>query len=89
MAVDSFFLMSGFLLSSVLLPKLENGSLTGSVSNGGMGKGWMMKAYIHRYLRLTPTLLFVTLMFWKVLPLLGDGASWWPVAHAQAESCRK
>ncbi|CBJ27688.1 conserved unknown protein [Ectocarpus siliculosus] len=89
MAVDSFFLMSGFLLSSVLLPKLENGSLTGSVGSGGMGKGWMMKAYIHRYLRLTPTLLFVTLMFWKVLPLLGEGASWWPVAHAQAESCRK
>ncbi|CAN0202712.1 unnamed protein product, partial [Ectocarpus fasciculatus] len=89
MAVDSFFLMSGFLLSSVLLPKLENGSLTGSVGSGGMGKSWMMKAYIHRYLRLTPTLAFVTLMFWKVLPLLGDGASWWPVAHAQAESCRK
>lgn len=82
LAVDTFFLMSGFLLSSVLLPKLDSGSL-------GAGRSWIGKAYVHRYLRLTPTLAFVMLMFWKVLPLLGDGPGWWPVATAQAESCHK
>eukprot|EP00903_Cladosiphon_okamuranus_P009782 g9299.t1 len=82
LAVDTFFLMSGFLLSSVLLPKLDSGSL-------GSGRSWIGKAYLHRYLRLTPTLAFVMLMFWKVLPLLGDGPGWWPVANAQEESCYK
>lgn len=80
-AVDTFFLMSGFLVSSVLLSKL------GTESPGRYG--WIVKGYVHRYLRLTPTLAFVTLVMWKVLPLLGEGPSWWPIAAAQQERCRR
>lgn len=93
LAVDTFFLMSGFLLSSVLLPQLDAGTLSdlgrSITGSSGWRGSWMLKAYVHRYLRLTPTLAFATLMFWKVVPLLGSGAGWWPVAAAQEESCRK
>ncbi|CAN0116001.1 unnamed protein product, partial [Laminaria digitata] len=81
LAVDTFFLMSGFLLSSVLLPKLASGSL-------GRWR-WIGKAYLHRYLRLTPTLAFTTFFVWKVLPLLGEGPGWWPMAVGQADRCRR
>lgn len=81
LAVDTFFLMSGFLLSSVLLQKLDTGKLGKCV--------WVAKAYLHRYLRLTPTLAFVTFVYWKVLPLLGEGPAWWPVAVNQADACRR
>ncbi|CAM9828420.1 unnamed protein product, partial [Hapterophycus canaliculatus] len=93
LAVDTFFLMSGFLLSSVLLPQLDAGTLSdlgrSITGSSGWRGSWMLKAYVHRYLRLTPTLAFATLMFWKVVPLLGSGAGWWPVAAAQEESCRR
>lgn len=84
LAVDTFFLVSGFLLSSLLLPKLDSGLL-----GDGSSFAWITKAYAHRYLRLTPTLAFVTLMFWKVLPLLGEGASFWAVGSAVEERCSR
>lgn len=84
LAVDTFFLVSGFLLSSLLLPKLDSGLLDGSTR-----MAWIAKAYLHRYLRLTPTLAFVTLMFWKVLPLLGEGPSFWAVGRAVEERCSR
>eukprot|EP00752_Nemacystus_decipiens_P004549 g4153.t1 len=88
LAADTFFLMSGFLLSSMLLPKLDAGLLGGG--NGVSWRGaWIGKTYLHRYLRLTPTLAFVTLMFWKVLPLLGDGPVFWPLARSLEERCRR
>ncbi|CAN0446972.1 unnamed protein product, partial [Ascophyllum nodosum] len=34
------------------------------------------KTYIHRYIRLTPTLVMVTLLQWKILPRLGQGPAW-------------
>ena len=49
----------------------------------------MAKAYLHRYLRLTPTLAFTTFFVWKVLPLLGEGPGWWPLAAGQADRCRR
>ncbi|CAN0446149.1 unnamed protein product [Ascophyllum nodosum] len=73
--------MSGFLVSSVLLLKLDK-----------MSPGrylWIAQAYLHRYLRLTLTLAFVTLMIWKILPLFGEGPAWWPVMVTQQESCSK
>lgn len=80
-AVDTFFLMSAFLLSSTLLHKLETESL---------GRcAWMLKAYLHRYLRLTPTLAVVTFLTWKVLPLLGEGTGWWAQAAVKNDSCSK
>ena len=53
-SVDTFFLVSGFLLSYVLLPKLEKGSFAPGA--------FIAKTYIHRYIRLTPTLVMVTLL---------------------------
>ncbi|CAM9825756.1 unnamed protein product, partial [Sphacelaria rigidula] len=80
-AVDSFFLMSGFLVSSMLLPNLTSGSLRGC--------GWTLKVYLHRYLRLTPTIVFVTLFMWKLLPLLGQGPIWWQAGERQEADCSK
>ncbi|CAN0199960.1 unnamed protein product [Ascophyllum nodosum] len=81
LSVDTFFLMSGFLVSSVVLLKLDK-----------MSPGrylWIAQAYLHRYLRLTPTLAFVALMMWKILPLFGEGPAWWPAMVNQQESCSK
>ena len=81
LSVDTFFLMSGFLVSCVLLPKLDT-----------MPPGrylWIAKAYLHRYLRLTPTLAFVMLMAWKIFPLFGDGPTWWTAMVVQKEACSK
>ena len=91
LAADTFFLMSGFLLSSMLLPKLDAGVLGGGSGSSGGGRcwAWIGKTYVHRYLRLTPTLAFVTLMFWKVLPLLGDGPVFWPLARSLEERCSR
>lgn len=85
LAVDSFFLLSGFLLSATLLPKLEcpERPLT--------PRAWRTKVYLHRYVRLTPTLAFVTVMSWKVLPLIGQGQGplWWDFARNVKEGCQE
>ena len=80
-SVDTFFLVSGFLLSYVLLPKLEKGSFAPGA--------FIKKTYIHRYIRLTPTLVMVTLLQWKILPRLGQGPAWWPIAILQEGRCQR
>eukprot|EP00903_Cladosiphon_okamuranus_P009785 g9302.t1 len=89
LAADTFFLVSGFLLTSMLLPKLDAGLMGGGSGGAGRRWAWIGKTYLHRYLRLTPTLAFVTLMFWKVLPLLGDGPVFWPLARSLEERCSR
>jgi len=59
--VDTFFFLSGFLLSYLTLKELR----------GGKVKLWA--AIVLRYVRLTPSLAFVMLLFYKVLYFFGSG----------------
>lgn len=79
--MDSFFLMSGFLLGVTLLPKLKSGSATSLRE--------IFKIYLHRYLRLTPMLLFTTVIRWQLFPLSSTGPTWWPAAATHKEECSK
>lgn len=80
--VDSFFFLSGFLLSLLTLRELQAAR---SKYNVGL-------ALLLRYFRLTPSLAFVMLVYYKILPHLAEGpfapqlqesiaqrcdASWW------------
>jgi len=64
-SVDSFFLLSGLLVSYLGLKRLES-----------KGKLPLWKFYLHRYIRLTPTYGFVILFFMYLLPLIGKGPMW-------------
>ena len=64
-AVDTFFLMSAFLLTISLMNKLEKSRwLTG---------GEWAYYYIHRYWRLVPPFMIIILIFNFVLPYMGSG----------------
>ncbi|BFF91768.1 nose resistant to fluoxetine protein 6 [Drosophila madeirensis] len=62
-AVDTFFFISGMLVSMVALRSMEK-------AKGQLNIPLM---YLHRYLRLTPVVAVAILVYLKVLPLLGDG----------------
>ena len=53
-SVDSFFLLSGFLVGYLTLKKL---------GKKGIGYRDVLMMYLHRYIRLTPTLALV-ILFW-------------------------
>ncbi|XP_039491805.1 nose resistant to fluoxetine protein 6 [Drosophila santomea] len=62
-AVDSFFFISGLLVAMVALRSMEKAK----------GKLNIPLMYLHRYLRLTPIVAISILLYWKILPYLGDG----------------
>ncbi|XP_017003600.2 nose resistant to fluoxetine protein 6-like [Drosophila takahashii] len=62
-AVDTFFFISGLLVAMVALRSMEKAK----------GKLNIPLMYLHRYLRLTPVVAISILVYWKILPLLGDG----------------
>ncbi|EDX12113.1 GD19409 [Drosophila simulans] len=62
-AVDSFFFISGLLVAMVALRSMEKAK----------GKLNIPLMYLHRYLRLTPIVAVSILLYWKLLPHLGDG----------------
>eukprot|EP01129_Flabellula_baltica_P005159 TRINITY_DN1843_c0_g1_i1.p1 TRINITY_DN1843_c0_g1~~TRINITY_DN1843_c0_g1_i1.p1 ORF type:complete len:679 (-),score=89.89 TRINITY_DN1843_c0_g1_i1:548-2542(-) len=61
-AVDAFFFLSAFLLTFLLLEQIQSKS---SID-------WII-VYLHRFLRLTPTYLFMLLVFTYIYPQLGSG----------------
>ena len=63
-SVDSFFLLSGLLVSYLTLRRLDK---------KGMGISDIMMLYLHRYIRLTPSLALVILFYTNVLPILTKG----------------
>merc|ERR1719428_1370175 len=64
-AVDSFFILSGFLGAHVLLSRPQHIGL---------------KAFVLRYLRLTPTLAFVLAVFATLSQQVGSGPHWFKMA---------
>ncbi|XP_030841026.1 nose resistant to fluoxetine protein 6 [Strongylocentrotus purpuratus] len=76
-AVDSFFLLSGLLLSYLALKKMKD-------HDGKLSWGWL---YLHRYIRLTPPLAMVILIWMFFLPTMSHG----PVSYrfdAKVDLCR-
>ncbi|XP_046864834.1 nose resistant to fluoxetine protein 6-like [Xenia sp. Carnegie-2017] len=65
-AVDSFFFLSGLLVAYTCLRKMER---TQGKVNWGL-------FYLHRYLRLTPSLMFVVLFAVHIKGILSDSPTW-------------
>jgi len=63
LAVDVFFFLSGFLLAYILL------------SSKSVQIDW--KLYLHRIIRLYPALLFAYVLYNYILPIFGDGPSFY------------
>ncbi|KAI8505979.1 hypothetical protein Bbelb_163320 [Branchiostoma belcheri] len=69
LAVDTFFFLGGLLLAYLLLKRLEESPEEGKTIR-------FLMLYVQRYLRLTPTLLFVIMLVVWVLPQLFMGPMW-------------
>ena len=67
-AVDTFFFLSSFLLTMVMLRRIERGSSLP-----------ILLAVASRYIRLVPTLAFVILLFTLIVPYTGSGPFWYLV----------
>ncbi|XP_072044029.1 nose resistant to fluoxetine protein 6-like [Amphiura filiformis] len=70
-AVDTFFFMSGFLLSYVTFTRMAK-------SNGKIS--WLL-FYFHRIWRITPLYAFVILFMIYHHPYFGDGPKWYQAIH--------
>ncbi len=49
----------------------------------------LVQYYVHRYLRLTPVLLFWIMVYWKLLPVLGKGPMWPRLIDNSSVNCDK
>ncbi|XP_064627095.1 nose resistant to fluoxetine protein 6-like [Lineus longissimus] len=67
-AVDTFFLLSGTLMSYLFLPEMRR--------RGGPRKINWVYYFFHRWWRLTPTLWLVMLTYLFVFPMFYDGPNW-------------
>ncbi|KAJ5066802.1 o-acyltransferase [Anaeramoeba ignava] len=65
--VDTFFFLSGFLVSYLMLKKMKQ-------NNGKFVNLW--KFYLHRYIRLAPTFTFILFFSYTLAPYLGYGPNW-------------
>ena len=67
-AVDTFFWLSGLLMAYLFILEVNK---TPSFSP------WKLAlVYVHRYLRITPVFMFVTLFFWSMQVYIGSGPLW-------------
>ncbi|XP_028982413.1 nose resistant to fluoxetine protein 6-like, partial [Diachasma alloeum] len=76
--VDTFFVISGFLISYLFLKNMAKG-----------GKFNVIMYYVHRYLRLTPAYAALLLLTIFIFPRIGSGAIWEANMSLQRESCSK
>ncbi|XP_066259370.1 nose resistant to fluoxetine protein 6-like isoform X2 [Euwallacea similis] len=77
--VDSFLLVSGFLMARLLLVELDKKS----------GKINVAMLYLVRYIRLTPAYLVVIGLNMTWLPLLGKGPLWRRITETERMRCSK
>ncbi|EDV25543.1 uncharacterized protein TRIADDRAFT_55740 [Trichoplax adhaerens] len=73
--VDSFFFISGFLVSLLSLREMDKRG----------GKFPVITSYIHRFLRIVPTYMFVILIWTNVMPHLSSGPLWY--VNQQGNAC--
>ena len=66
LAVNSFFVLSGFLLSYLSIKEMDR----------RQGKFQFITFYVHRLLRLSPACYLVVLIYFKLLPHVGSGPLW-------------
>lgn len=71
-AVDTFLFMSGLLLAYNAFKQLKNSKK--------ISWKWF---YLHRYLRITPTLMFVILLQAKIVPLVDKSPLWFTIVNEQ------
>jgi peptidoglycan/LPS O-acetylase OafA/YrhL len=77
-AVDTFFLLSGLLVTKGMLRELDkNRSLN------------IVQLYVHRYLRLTPSIAMVIFVNMSLAKYLGSGPFWKASYMTARESCDK
>ena len=81
-SVDSFFVLSGFLVMYLSLRELAR---THKSSRGYIL--FLIKFYLHRVLRITPTLFVVLVFIWQLLPLVSDGPLWRQAIDPQVALC--
>ena len=67
-AVNTFFWMSGFLMSFLLLSSIKK--------QRRMTLKDFFMIYVHRYLRLTPSAMFVLCFLWTLTVYIGSGPLW-------------
>lgn len=70
LSVDTFFFISGFLASYMLLVKLDKEHAKGLSKPAYK---WIPSLYLHRWLRITPAYMFAFFLHWKIAPLLAYG----------------
>lgn len=76
-SVDTFFLISGLLTTYV----------TWSITRGQYHRFSKFAFLISRYLRLTPQVMLVTLLF-IVFPMMGDGPYWRGLVQKESNNCK-
>ncbi|XP_035698599.1 nose resistant to fluoxetine protein 6-like [Branchiostoma floridae] len=79
-SVDSFFFISGLLMSYLLLKRIQKSKEDGKSVPYGM-------MYLHRYLRLTPTYMFVLMLYVWVIPPMFSGPTWSQAPNALDADC--
>ena len=78
-SVDTFFFLSGLLTSYLTLQQMSRSK----------GRFPVVLYYLHRYLRLTPTLAFVMFFFWSMAPHLFSNAHGNQGVMSSTELCEK
>jgi len=76
--VDNFFLISGLLAAYT----------TWNSNKGTSANFSILTSLMSRYLRLTPQVLLVSLLY-ILLPLIGDGPFWYDMTHDASKNCEK
>jgi len=66
-AVDSFFWLAGFLQTVLMIDKLKEKSLSAKIYFGLLS---------HRWMRIWPTYIICILIYYKIMPHLGEGPIW-------------
>ena len=80
-AVDSFFYLSGFLLAWLTLDALDK-------KKGRFGVKGVCMATLYRYLRLTPSLAFALMIYYKMTQFAsGNGPFSWRFQHSITRRC--